>query len=67
MAEPEQLHDTALRAANLALGGRRHGEVTRSPATDLPPDDPRAGAWEMAALASVAVATALLVVGVWFW
>jgi hypothetical protein len=67
MAELEQLHDTALRSANLALAGRRHAEPGPFGAVELRLDDPRAGAWEIAALASVAVASALLVVGLWFW
>jgi len=67
MSDLEQLHDTALRSANLALSGRRHREPGRFGAVELRLDDPRAGAWEIAALASIAVASALVVVGLWFW
>jgi hypothetical protein len=67
MPDSEQQHDAALRAANLALAGRRHGEVNRFASVELRLDDPRQGAWEIAALTAVAVASALTVVGLWFW
>ena len=67
MSDPEQLHETALRAANLALAGRRHSETTSFTAVEVRLDDPRAGAWEMAALAAVAFASTLVAVGLWFW
>ena len=65
--ESEQQLETALRAANLALSGRRHHEVNRFASVELRLTDPRVGAWEIAALAAVAAASALMVVGVWFW
>jgi hypothetical protein len=67
MSDSEQLHDTALRSANLALLGRQHHESSRFATGDARLDDPHAGAWEIAALASVAIASALVVVGLWFW
>ena len=67
MPEPEQLHETALRSANLALSGRKSQDPSPLAAVELEFDDPQTGAWELAALASVAVAAALLVVGLWFW
>jgi hypothetical protein len=67
MPDSEQQLDTALRAANLALSNRKHRDRNTFAAVDLRLDNPRAGAWEMAALTSVAVATFLVVVGLWFW
>jgi hypothetical protein len=65
--ESEQQLETALRAANLALGGRKHHEFNRFASVELRLTDPRVGAWEIAALTAVAVASALVVVGLWFW
>ena len=67
MPDSEQLQETALRAANLALSGRRRGEVNRFASVELRLDDPHRGAWEIAALAAVAMASALTVLGLWFW
>jgi hypothetical protein len=67
MLESEQQQDPALRAANLALVSRRRRDQGTFASVDLRLDDPRAGAWEIAALTSVAVAAALVVVGLWFW
>jgi hypothetical protein len=58
--------DPAIRAANDALVGKRAREETRFASIELKFTDPRTGPWEMAAMASVAVAAALFVVGVWF-
>ncbi len=58
--------DSALRAANLALSGQRHREASRFASIELRFSDPRTGPWEMAAMASVAVACLVLVLGVWF-
>jgi hypothetical protein len=57
--------DPALRAANLALSGRKHREVTRLASIELKAGDPRSGAWEALAMASVGLLAALVVVGVW--
>lgn len=62
----EQHPDPALRAANLALSGRRHREASRFASIELRFTDPRTGPWEVAALLSVAVASLLIVLGVWF-
>ncbi len=62
----EQHLDPALRAANLALSGRRHREASRFASIELRFTDPRTGPWEVAALLSVAVASFLIVLGVWF-
>ncbi len=64
--EEFQTPDTALREANLALSGQRHREASRFASIELRFSDPRPGPWEMAAMASVAMASVLLVVGVWF-
>ena len=64
--EENQTMDTALREANLALSGQRHREASRFASIELRFSDPRTGPWEMAAMASVAVASLLLIVGVWF-
>ncbi len=58
--------DSALRAANLALSGQRHREASRFASIELRFSDPRTGPWEMAAMASVAVASLVIVLGVWF-
>ena len=65
MSEEQHL-DPALRAANLALSGRRHREASRFASIELRFTDPRTGPWEAAALVSVAVAAFLVVLAVWF-
>jgi len=65
MSEEQHL-DPALRAANMALSGRRHREASRFASIELRFTDPHTGPWEVAALVSVAVASFLIVVGVWF-
>ena len=67
MPDPTPLHETALRAANLALAGRKRSEVNRFASVELRLDDPHRGAWEIAAVAAVAAASALTVLGLWFW
>lgn len=59
------LHD-ALDAANLALSGRNRRVSGRFASIELRSVDARTGAWDLAAIASVALATVLLVLGVWF-
>jgi hypothetical protein len=66
MAETELHVDPALRAANLAFTGRRRREASRFASIELRFTDPQTGPWEMAAMASVALASALIVLGVWF-
>lgn len=65
MTEDEVL-DPALRAANLALSGRKRREVSRIASIELRFTDARSGAWEALAMISVGVATVLAVLGVWF-
>jgi hypothetical protein len=57
--------DHALQAANLAIGGRKRTSSGFA-ALELRTVDASTGAWEIAAVLSVALATALLVLGVWF-
>ncbi len=66
VSENEQIFDPALRAANLALSGRKRREVSRIASIELRFTDARSGAWEALAMISVAVATVLCVIGVWF-
>jgi hypothetical protein len=56
---------TALQAANLALTGRSVKPHSRLSAAELRDVDAKTGAWEMAAMASVALATFIAVLGVW--
>lgn len=75
-------HQTALAAANQALGGRSSRATNRFASVELRgvdelgrtnresrmPDDGGAlpsGAWELAAMVSVAVATLLVVIALW--
>ncbi len=66
LSDNEQVFDPALRAANLALSGRKRREVSRIASIELRFTDGRSGAWEALAMISVGVATALCVIGVWF-
>jgi hypothetical protein len=63
--EIEQPLDPALRAANIALTGRRKRETSRFASIELRFTDSQAGAWEFAAMASVAGAALLVVLGLW--
>ena len=67
MQETEQVFDPALRAANLALSGRKRREVSRIASIELRFTDARSGAWEALAMVTVGVAAVLCVIGVWFW
>lgn len=62
----ETSDDPGLRAANLALSGRRSREASRFASIELRFSDPRTGPWEAAAMTSVAFAAFLFVLGVWF-
>ena len=66
LQEQEQIFDPALRAANVALSGRKRREVSRIASIELRFTDARSGAWEALAMISVGVATVLGVLGVWF-
>jgi hypothetical protein len=57
--------DPALRAANLAMSGSKHREVTRLASIELRGGDARSNVWEVAAMASVGVLALLVVVAVW--
>lgn len=63
--EDQQHADSALRAANLALSGRQRREASRFASIELRFTDPRTGPWEIAAMASVAFASMLVVIGLW--
>jgi hypothetical protein len=63
--DTEESLDPALRAANIALSGRRKRETSRFASIELRFTDSQAGAWEFAALASVAAAALLVVIGLW--
>lgn len=63
--DDHSLSDGALEAANLAIAGRNRNSGHFS-SLELRSVDPQTGAWEVAAVASVAFATVLLVLGVWF-
>ena len=66
MNQPSQL-DPALRAANLALSGRKHREVIRRAAIELGNVDSRHAPWEAVAVLSCGAFALLAVVGLWFW
>jgi len=65
MIETEQHVDPGLRAANLALSGRKRREVSRITSLELRFTDPRSEPWEALAMISVAVLSVLFVVGLW--
>ena len=67
MSEEQQTLDSALRAANLALSGRRRREASRFASIELRFTDRQSGPWELIAVATVAVASFLIVIGLWFW
>jgi hypothetical protein len=58
--------DPGLREANRALSGRSQREASRFASIELRFTDPRTGPWEVAAATSVAMASMLFVLGVWF-
>jgi hypothetical protein len=65
MSEDLDQPDSALRAANLALSGRQRREASRFASIELRFTDPRTGPWEFAAMASIAFASFLVVIGLW--
>ena len=65
MIEHEQHFDPGLRAANLALSGRKRREVSRITSLELRFSDPRSGPWEALAMISVGLLTVLVVLGLW--
>ncbi|HET9957160.1 MAG TPA: hypothetical protein VFQ61_21835 [Polyangiaceae bacterium] len=66
MTEEETL-GPALRAANTALSGRKHREVTRLASIELRFLDAQSGPWEAAAMVCVGVVSLLGVLALWFW
>ena len=62
-AEPH--FDPGLRAANVALSGRKRREVSRLTSLELRFTDPRTQPWEALAMISVAALSVLIVVGLW--
>ena len=66
MSDGELNFDPALRAANQAFSGRRRREASRFASIELRFTDPRTGPWEIAAMATVALASVLVVLGIWF-
>lgn len=65
MIEPEQHFDPGLRAANLALSGRKRREVSRITSLELRFTDPRSEPWEVLAMVSVGLLSVLVVLGLW--
>jgi hypothetical protein len=65
MIETEQHFDPGVRAANLALTGRKRQEVSRITSLELRYTDPRSEPWEALAMISVAALALLVVVGLW--
>jgi hypothetical protein len=65
MIEPEQHYDPGLRAANLALSGRKRREVSRITSLELRFNDPRSEPWEALAMISVGLLSVLVVLGLW--
>jgi hypothetical protein len=65
MIEPEQHFDPGLRAANLALSGRKRREVSRLTSLELRFTDPRSEPWEILAMVSVGLLSVLVVLGLW--
>ena len=65
MIEPEQHLDPGLRAANLALSGRKRREVSRITSLELRFTDPKNEPWEVLAMVSVGLLSVLIVLGLW--
>ena len=65
MIDTEQHLDPGLRAANLALSGRKRREVSRITSLELRFSDPESQPWEALAMISVALLSVLIVLGLW--
>jgi hypothetical protein len=65
MIETEPHFDPGLRAANLALSGRKRREVSRLTSLESRFTDPRSTPWEALAMISVGLLAVLVVVGLW--
>jgi hypothetical protein len=65
MLETEPHLDPGLRAANLALSGRKRREVSRLTSLELRFTDPRNTPWEALAMISVGLLAVLIVLGLW--
>jgi hypothetical protein len=57
---------SALQAANQALTGRGTKRDAKLASSELRDVDAKTGAWEMAAMVSVALAAILAVIALWF-
>jgi hypothetical protein len=65
MIDSEQHFDPGLRAANLALSGRKRREVSRITSLELRFTDPESQPWEALAMISVGLLRVLVVLGLW--
>lgn len=65
MIETEQHFDPGLRAANLALSGRKRQEVSRITSLELRFTDPRSEPWEALAVIAVGLLSLLVVLAFW--
>ncbi len=65
MIETEPHFDPGLRAANLALSGRKRREANRLTSLELRFTDPRSTPWEALAMISVGLLAVLGVLGLW--
>lgn len=65
MIETEPHYDQSLRAANIALSGRKRREVSRITSLELRFTDPRSEPWEALAMISVGFLAVLVVLGLW--
>ncbi len=65
MIDSDPHFDPGLRAANLALSGRKRREVNRISSLELRFSDPKSEPWEALALISVGLLSVLVVVGLW--
>jgi hypothetical protein len=67
MQDVDPHFDPGLRAANQALSGSRSREAGRFASIELRFSDSKTGAWQLAAMASVATFALLCVLGLWFY
>jgi hypothetical protein len=65
MSDSDQHFDPGLRAANVALSGRKRREVSRITSLELRFTDPESQPWEALAMISVGLLSVLVVLGLW--
>jgi hypothetical protein len=65
MIDSEPHFDPGLRAANLALSGRKRREVSRITSLELRFTDPESEPWEALAMIAVGLFSVLIVLGLW--